>query len=319
MQEEQETKNKEIPLLPYCKVVEQDDLKLALEVAYIAGSRIGGVLVSGHRGTGKSTMVRAFAQMMYGSLPITLPINATEDRVVGSYFVDKLLQGKGEWQEGLLVQANNKILYIDEVNLLDDHIVNIILDTAATGKLSIQRQGADKTVDTRFLLVGTMNPEEGHLRPQLRDRFGLMVQVTTKPASRAKILKTVLGFDIALAQYEKGELHEFVVNGRAEDAKKKNELEAAKARVHTLNMPDEVSQRCVAIAEKFEAVGHRGDYMMALAARALAAREGVDTTSLAHLQRVAPFVLAHRRPRREEWTEEDDKQLQSLFEQAEIA
>lgn len=233
MQEEQETKNKEIPLLPYCKVVEQDDLKLALEVAYIAGSRIGGVLVSGHRGTGKSTMVRAFAQMMYGSLPITLPINATEDRVVGSYFVDKLLQGKGEWQEGLLVQANNKILYIDEVNLLDDHIVNIILDTAATGKLSIQRQGADKTVDTRFLLVGTMNPEEGHLRPQLRDRFGLMVQVTTKPASRAKILKTVLGFDIALAQYEKGELHEFVVNGRAEDAKKKNELEAAKARVHT--------------------------------------------------------------------------------------
>lgn len=84
-------------------------------------------------------------------------------------------------------------------------------------------------------------------------------------------------------------------------------------------MPDEVSQRCVAIAEKFEAVGHRGDYMMALAARALAAREGVDTTSLAHLQRVAPFVLAHRRPRREEWTEEDDKQLQSLFEQAEIA
>lgn len=319
MQEEQETKNKETPILPYCKVVGQDDLKLALEVAYIAGSRIGGVLVSGHRGTGKSTTVRAFAQMMYGSLPITLPINATEDRVVGSYYVRELLQGKSKWQKGLLVQANNKILYIDEVNLLDDHIVNIILDTAATGKLSIQRQGADKTVDTRFLLVGTMNPEEGHLRPQLRDRFGLMVQVTTKPASRAEILKTVLEFDIALAEYEKGELHEFIVNGRAEDAKTKTELETAKARVHTVQVPDEVSQHCVAIAEKFEAVGHRGDYMMALAARALAASEGADATSLAHLQRVAPFILAHRRPRREEWTEEDDKQLQSLFEQVESA
>jgi magnesium chelatase subunit I len=319
MQKELETLSKEIPILPYCKVVGHDDLKLALEVAYVAGSRMGGVLVSGHRGTGKSTTVRAFAQMMYGSLPITLPINATEDRVVGSYYVDKLLQGQDDWQDGLLVQANNKILYIDEVNLLDDHIVNIILDTAAAGKLSIQRQGADKTVDTRFLLVGTMNPEEGHLRPQLRDRFGMIVQVTTKPTSRAKILKTVLEFDIALTDYEKGELHEFITNGRNEDAKIKTELESAKARVHTIKVSDEVSQRCVTVAEKFESVGHRGDYMMALAARALAARQGADATSLDHVQQVAPFVLAHRRPRREEWTEEDDKELQSLFEQAEIA
>lgn len=317
--EEQDVNNRvEIPILPYCKVAGQDELKLALEVAYIAGPRIGGVLISGHRGTGKSTTVRAFAQMMYNDLPKTLPINATEDRVVGSYFVHKLLQGEDDWQEGLLVQANNKILYIDEVNLLDDHIVNIILDTAATGKLSIQRQGADETVDTHFLLVGTMNPEEGHLRPQLRDRFGLMVQVTTKPAHRAEILKTVLEFDAALAQHSKENPHEFIVNGRSTDAKLKNRLEAAKSRVYKIHVPDEVTQQCVTLAEAFEAVGHRGDYMMALAARALAAREGEDAVSLGHLQQVAPFVLAHRRPRREEWTEEDNKQLQTLFERGKI-
>lgn len=311
--------NNKIPILPYKNVVGQDELKMALEVAYIAGPRIGGVLISGHRGTGKSTMVRAFAQMMYGELPKTLPINATEDRVVGSYFVDKLLQGKDEWQDGLLVQANDKILYIDEVNLLDDHIVNIILDTAATGNLSIQRQGADDDVKTSFLLVGTMNPEEGHLRPQLRDRFGLMVQVATKPDFRAEILKTVLNFDAALAQHSEEKPHEFIVNGHSADAAKKTELEAAKAKLYDVVVPDDVAQKCVELAQEFEAVGHRGDYVMALAARALAARSGAKEVTLEHVRQVAPLALAHRRSRREEWTAEDDKQLATLFEQAKAA
>lgn len=308
-----------IPILPYGKVVGQDELKMALEVVYIAGPRIGGVLISGHRGTGKSTTVRAFAQMMYDSLPVTLPINATEDRVVGSYFVDKLLQGEDDWQDGLLVQANDKILYIDEVNLLDDHIVNIILDTAATGKLSIQRQGRDEETDTRFLLVGTMNPEEGHLRPQLRDRFGLMAQVTTKKEHRGDILKTVLDFDTALAQHSEEKPHEFIANGRSADAKLKDKLEAAQANLYDVIVPDEVAQQCIKLAEAFEAVGHRGDYVMALAARALAARNGTKTVTLDHVRQVAPLALAHRRPRREEWTAEDDQQLATLFEQAEAA
>lgn len=311
--------NNKIPILSYKNVVGQDELKMALEVAYIAGPRIGGVLISGHRGTGKSTMVRAFAQMMYGELPKTLPINATEDRVVGSYFVDKLLQGKDEWQDGLLVQANDKILYIDEVNLLDDHIVNIILDAAATGKLSIQRQGADKTVDTQFLLVGTMNPEEGPLRSQLRDRFGLMVQVTTKTDCRAKILETVLNFDAALAQHSEEKPHEFIANGRSADAIKKAKLEAAKARLYNVVVPDEVAQKCVELAQEFKVVGHRGDYVMALAARALAAHDDAKTVTLEHVRKVAPMAFAHRRSRQEEWTAEDDKQLATLFEQTEAA
>ncbi|MCL4264733.1 MAG: AAA family ATPase [Anaerolineae bacterium] len=311
--------NNVIPILPYKNVVGQDELKMALEVAYIAGPRIGGVLISGHRGTGKSTTVRAFAQMMYGDLPITLPINATEDRVVGSYFVDKLLQGKDEWQDGLLAQADNSILYVDEVNLLDDHIVNIILDTAATGILTVQRQGADLKQESRFLLVGTMNPEEGHLRPQLRDRFGLMAQVTTKPEHRADILKTVLDFDAALVQHSEEKSHEFIANGRSADAKLKAKLEAAKAKLYDVVVPDEAAQQCIKLAEAFEAVGYRGDYVMALAARALAARNGAKKVTLKHVRQVAPLALAHRRPRREEWTAEDDQQLATLFEQAEAA
>jgi magnesium chelatase subunit I len=311
--------NNKIPILPYKNVVGHDELKLALEVAYIAGPRIGGVLNGGHRGTGKSTTVRAFAEMMYDSLPVTLPINATEDRVVGSYFVDKLLQGKDDWQDGLLVQANDKILYIDEVNLLDDHIVNIILDTAATGKLSIQRQGRDEETDTRFLLVGTMNPEEGHLQPQLRDRFGLMAQVTTKKEHRGDMLKTVLDFDTALAQHSEEKPHEFIANGRSADAKLKTKLEAAKAKLYGVVVPDEVTQQCIRLAEAFEAVGHRGDYVMALAARALAACSGAKKVTLDHVRQVAPLALAHRRPRREGWTAEDDQQLKALFEPAEAA
>jgi magnesium chelatase subunit I len=143
-----------IPILPYSLIVGQEQLKLALELAYIA-PQLGGVLISGHRCTGKSTAVRAFAQMVYGDLPDTLPINATEDRVVGGLDVDKLMQSQTKWKDGLLVEANQKLLYVDEVNLLDDHIVNIILDVTSTGKLEIQRDGQSIREDLSFTLVGT--------------------------------------------------------------------------------------------------------------------------------------------------------------------
>jgi magnesium chelatase subunit I len=128
-------------ILPYSLIIGQTQLKLALELAYIA-PRIGGVLLSGERGTGKSTAVRAFAQMIAEQLPVTLPINATEDRVVGGWKVNELIGGKAVWQRGLLEEADKKgMLYVDEVNLLDDHIVNIILDVTSTGVLEIQREG----------------------------------------------------------------------------------------------------------------------------------------------------------------------------------
>ena len=167
-----------VTLLPYSLIVGHETLKRALECTYIA-PRIGGVLIRGDRGTGKSTGVRAFARMINGELPVTLPINATDDRVVGGWKIDELMLNRRPVpQPGLLEQAGEMgMLYIDEVNLLDDHIVNLILDVASTGHLSVQYESQDAQKRLSFALVGTMNPEEGLLRPQLLDRFGLIVDV----------------------------------------------------------------------------------------------------------------------------------------------
>jgi len=295
-----------IQILPYTKIVGQEDLKLALELAYIA-PRIGGVLISGHRGTGKSTTVRAFAQMMYdGRLPVTIPINATEDRVVGGWRIDELMHGKPARQEGLLEEANGQMLYIDEINLLDDHIVNIILDVAATGVLVIQREGRDDPPrEVKFTLVGTMNPEEGTLRPQLLDRFGIMVSVSAETDSerRAEILRTVLTFDEALSHHTPENPHPFIAEGLQGDTDHRAILEAARESLYSVTVPDAIGQSCVAIGEAFQAIGHRGDYVMALAARALAARKQQPDVSPAHVQRVASFALEHRRPHQEPWSD----------------
>src|SRR5215211_8505566 len=190
-------------LLPYSLLVGQEKLKLALELTYVA-PRIGGVLISGHRGTGKSTAVRSFAWMMDHKLPVTLPINATDDRVVGGWRIDELMiHSQPVRHPGLLEQATETgVLYIDEVNLLDDHIVNLILDAASTGHLLVQRDGMAEQLTVSFSLVGTMNPEEGLLRPQLLDRFGLMadVRVLADREQRRQILQTVLDFDDALSR-----------------------------------------------------------------------------------------------------------------------
>lgn len=295
-----------IPILPYSKIVgHKEDVKLALEVAYIAGARIGGVLLRGDRGTGKSTIVRAFAQMMYGELPITLPINATEDRVVGGLKIDKLLKQEEDWQAGLLEQADGNILYVDEVNLLDDHIVNLILDTAATGILPIQRQGKDeKGKSTKFTLVGTMNPEEGYLRAQLRDRFGLMVDVITDTEQRAKILQTMLAFDDAL--YENGD-KTILEQGEEENKEKREALKVAQKNLPQVEINGTMINYCVQLAAKIETVGHRGAHVLALAAKALAARDGESTVTTDHIRRLAPMALAHRRQGSPHWGKEDNE------------
>jgi magnesium chelatase subunit I len=277
----------------------------------------------GQRGTAKSTAVRAFAHMIYERLPVTLPINATEDRVIGGWQIDELMRGEAKPQPGLLEEANEKLLYIDEVNLLDDHIVNLILDVSSTGVLVIQREGMRDQKSVSFTLVGTMNPEEGSLRPQLLDRFGLMVSVTAEKdeATRGLILRTVMDFDHALAQIKAGRQSKFIDRGRKQDKGRSKKLNEARDRFYQVDVPEQVAQACVSLAGEFNVEGHRGDYVMALAARALAALEGEKQVNSAHLKKVAPLALQHRRHEFLQsgqwiWTREDDERLAKLLHHA---
>lgn len=318
-----------IPILPYNLIVGQEKLKLALELAYIA-PRLGGVLISGQRGTGKSTAVRAFAQMMHGKLPITLPINATEDRVVGGLDVDKLMESKAEWKDGLLVDANEEVLYIDEINLLDDHIVNIILDVASTGKLEVQRDGKGKSLDVSFTLIGTMNPEEGGLRPQLLDRFDLMVDITTSGTSesRLEILENVLNFEDAVLDAQNGNSDK-LEQQKVKDSEVRQRLKwAAEKLFPKISTPRSILEKCVLLANEFKVEGNRGERGLALAAKAYTARQAalrlnmknpkitksIITVTPEALREVAPLTFQHRRIGLEQgqslaWQDQDTEKL----------
>ncbi len=309
-------------ILPYTWLVGQEQLKLALELAYIA-PRIGGVLLSGQRGTGKSTAVRAFSVMMEDKLPVTLPINATEDRVVGGWEIDKLMETKAIWQDGLIKEASDKLLYIDEVNLLDDHVVNIILDVTATGVLVVQRDGHRIEEAVSFTLVSTMNPEEGGLRPQLLDRFGLMVEVKaqTGKQERIKILQTVMDWDKAMFDLSQGKSSQYtkqVEQARDDDRTYKQTLKTAQENFRDITISSEMIELCVELTKTFKAEGNRGDYIMALASRAYAARYNAKQVNPEHIQAVAPLVLSHRRPEflqssQLPWTEEDDNKVKQIL------
>ncbi len=304
-----------IHILPYTLIVGQQQIKLALELAYIA-PRVGGVLLSGQRGTGKSTAVRAFAQMMYDRLPVTLPINATEDRVVGGWQIDELMRSQAVPQKGLLEEADGGLLYIDEVNLLDDHIVNIILDVTSTGVLVVQREGQNFDKPVSFTLVGTMNPEEGGLRPQLLDRFGLMVSVEAEQneAERTRILQTVLEFDEALSKLKMGKSSTYIDEALEKDKQHRALLEKARQNFYDVKVSMDIAKNCVNLAMQFNAEGNRGDYIIALAARACAAFVGEKQVTTDHVAKVARLALQHRRPEvlqsnQTPWGEEDDKQV----------
>jgi magnesium chelatase subunit I len=308
-----------IQILPYSLIVGQQQFKLALELAYIS-PRIGGVLLSGQRGTGKSTAVRAFVQMMSNRLPVTLPINVTEDRVVGGWRIDELMQSKAVPQLGLLEEANDSLLYIDEVNLLDDHIVNIILDVTSTGVLVVQREGQSLEKPVSFTLVGTMNPEEGGLRPQLLDRFGLMVSVEAEQneTERMNILKTVLGFDQAASELKAGQPSEFIKKAQTANRKHKAVLEKARKNFYNVIVPDNIISKCVNLAVKFNTEGNRGDYTIALAARAYAALVNAPQVTEEHVANVARLALQHRRPEvlqsnKIPWSDEDDEQVTEII------
>ena len=159
---------------PFSAIVGQEEMKLAL-LLNVVNPRLGGVLIQGEKGTAKSTAVRGLAALIPQMKVVELPVSATEDRVVGTLNLEKALQeGEKRFSPGLLAEADGNILYVDEINLLEDHIVDLLLDAAAMGVNHVEREGISCEHPARFILVGTMNPEEGQLRPQLLDRFGLM-------------------------------------------------------------------------------------------------------------------------------------------------
>jgi magnesium chelatase subunit D len=276
------------PQLPLSAVVGQEDAKLALLLLAV-DPHIGGVLLRGEKGTAKSTLARGLAALLPGSAPfVELPIGATEDRVVGSIDLGAALTGGGErFRPGLLAAADGGVLYVDEINLLPDHLVDVLLDAAASGVNRVEREGISHVHPSRFLLVGSMNPEEGDLRPQLLDRFGLAVAVRTArdPLERAAAVRRRLAFDADPSAEAAGGSAV-----AAAEAELQQRLATARPAALSEGIVEQVSSLCAAMG----AEGLRADLTICRAAAALAGWGGRPAVAAADVRRVAPLALAHR-------------------------
>jgi magnesium chelatase subunit I len=274
---------------PLSALIGQESLRQALLLAAVDPG-IGGVLVSGPRGTAKSTAARALAELLPNGRFVTLPLGASEERLIGTLDIDEVLRGGPvKFSPGLLAHAHNGVLYVDEVNLLADTLVDALLDAAASGVNIVERDGVSHSHEARFVLIGTMNPEEGELRTQLLDRFGLMVELDNcfDPLIRQQIVKARLAFDSNAEAFRAAYARE-----QASLARHIREARGALTRfsfdeaVHA-----EVSARCIEAAVD----GLRADLVMLRAARALAALEQAESVTTRHVERVAEAVLRHRR------------------------
>jgi len=277
------------PAFPFTALVGQDALQQALLLVAVDPG-IGGLLISGPRGTAKSTSARALAAVLPAHRFINLPLGASEAQLTGSLDIERMLRdGEVHFSPGLLAKAHGGVLYVDEVNLLPDTLIDPLLDVASSGVNVIERDGVSHSHPARFVLIGTMNPEEGELRPQLSDRFGLAVSLENcrDVLMRERIVKTRLAFDLDpagfCAQYKDAEdtLAERVVTARGRIAG----LTFSDA-VHRM-----VSQRCLDAGVD----GLRADLVMLKTARALAALEAASEINVGHVARVAEWVLLHRR------------------------
>ncbi|MDD2161443.1 MULTISPECIES: ATP-binding protein [Pseudomonas] len=274
---------------PLAAVVGADDLKLALCLAAIDPA-IGGVLIEGPRGMAKSTLARGLADLLASGTFVTLPLGASEERIVGTLDLDAALgEGRAQFSPGLLAKANGGVLYVDEVNLLPDHLVDLLLDAAASGVNHIERDGISHRHAARFMLIGTMNAEEGELRPQLLDRFGLNLAMDAQPqpAQRAEIVRRRLAFD--------ADPQAFLQRWQTQQDELSERCQSARARLAAIPLDDaaleQISQRCFAAAVD----GLRADLVWLRAARAHAAWRGVEQIAAEDIDAVADFVLRHRR------------------------
>ena len=271
--------------LPFSAVIGQEEAKLAL-LMVAADRRIGGVLLRGDKGSAKTTLARGLAALLgEGADFVELPIGATEDRVVGTLDVAAALTGGVlRFAPGLLATAHGGVLYVDEINLLPDHLVDVLLDVAASGVNRVEREGLSHTHPSDFVLIGSMNPEEGDLRPQLLDRFGLAVEVrtSTDPAERAAAVRRRLAFDanpLAVTEAVAG----------AEVA-----LAARLASAQSADLPSGLLDAVVALCAGAGAEGLRADLAVCRASAALAGWEGRAEVTADDIRRVAPLALAHR-------------------------
>jgi magnesium chelatase subunit D len=311
---------------PFSALVGQADLALALLLNAVSPA-VGGVLVRGEKGTAKSTAVRGLSRLLpevqvvdgcpFNCDPWTpdpdcpagphrhgaprrrrpaplveLPVGASTDRVAGSLDLERALtEGRRGFEPGLLAAAHRGVLYVDEVNLLGDHLVDLLLDAAALGVNYVEREGVSVRHAARFLLVGTMNPEEGELRPQLLDRFGVTVEVrgNADPAERVEVIRRRLAYE--------ADPDGFAAAWAAADAAFTERIVAARRRLPGIRLDDELLQRIAAVCAAFAVDGLRGDIVTAKAALALAAWEGCDAVTLADVRRAALLALPHRRRR----------------------
>ncbi len=285
---------------PFSAVVGQERLQLALILCAVHPG-IGGVLVRGEKGTAKSTVVRALAQLLppivdeTGARParlVELPVGATEDRVVGSLDLERVLRdGEQAFRPGLLAAAHHGVLYVDEVNLLHDHLVDVLLDAAAMGRVHIERDGVSHSHPARFVLVGTMNPEEGELRPQLLDRFGLTVDVAASRNvdMRMSVVRRRLDYEADPAG--------FAARYAPADREVAERILTARERVASVALDDVELRRIAALCASFDVDGMRADLVVARTATAHAAWRGADAVAEADVRVAAELALPHRRRR----------------------
>lgn len=271
--------------LPFSSVVGQEDAKLALLLCALE-PRLGGVLLRGDKGSAKTTLARGLASVLPGDAPfVELPLGAGEDRVLGSIDLAALLDARTHtFRPGLLAAAHGGVLYVDEINLLADHLVDSLLDVAASGVNRVERDGFSETHPARFVLVGSMNPEEGELRPQLLDRFGLAVEVRAPhdPETRAEVVRRQLDLDSSGPADETADV----------------DLRERLSRSAPVPCAPETVEAASRLAVAVGAEGLRADLSLCRAAGALAGWEGRDRALPDDLRRVAPLVLGHRRRRR---------------------
>ncbi|WP_033915671.1 ATP-binding protein [Campylobacter sputorum] len=329
-------------VFPFSAIIGQDDLKLAL-ILNVIDPLISGVLISGEKGTAKSTAIRALANLLpkYKSKTcpcncdpdepsswcsfckdgkfdeivlkqmsvVELPLGTTEDNLVGGLDIKKALQnGVKEYEAGILAFANRNFLYVDEINLLEDYLVNLLLDVCAMGVATVERDSISFSHPSKFVLIGSMNPEEGDLRPQLLDRFGLFVEVKSVKDEKIRldILKKILAFDL--------DSDKFLKENEENQNKLRQKIINAKNILNKVTLSENLLSYIVKICANLSLDGHRGDIVLARTAKAYAAFNGRIEVKKNDIRKVAPFVLIHRQKRLpfEEEKEAKEKLLKAL-------